>query len=79
MRARIVSWPEAVDYCEWAGVELPTESEWLSAADRGYSCFHFGYDERKLAKYGWYDEHPLRQKGLGGVGGLFPNRYVSTQ
>lgn len=37
-----LSWNDALGYARWAGVDLPTESEWLEAcgADLTTRCFH---------------------------------------
>lgn len=50
-----VSWLEALAYCRWAGLELPSESQWEAAAR--------GLEGRR---YPWGDEEPTAERATFG-------------
>ena len=49
----IVSWRESQGYCEWAGLRLPTESQWEYAARAGSNAARYGV----LEDIAWYGDN----------------------
>jgi len=64
-----VSWKNAKAFCEWAGLTLPSETQWEYACRAGaMTLYYFGADENDFDDYGWVVSnsegltHPVGQK-----------------
>ena len=69
-----VNWKNAKAFCKWAGLALPSESQWEYACRGGTTTpYYFGEDKNEFARYGW--SNTSKEYHTHSVAGKLPNAW----